>query len=449
MTTATHPQDAAYKLRLEYVPIDTLRHAEYNPRVISDATKASVRTSIEIHGAKDPLLVNRAPGREGVIIGGNLRWEVMKDLGYTEAPVIFLDIPDIAKEKDLCLRLNKAVGEWDYDLLAEFDESFLESVGFDSEELDEIFEDEPIEAEFDLKKELEKLDIKEISVQKGDIYDLDGSRLMCGDSSVEADMLALVGSEKIDMVMTDPPYRLDYLKPGNASGGFGAKQNRRYIETTVLPENFTELWMNNVSKVAAKNFSIICYENWKNIREVWGEMEKHWKIRNMIVWHVPNRNQSHPSKYKFFSKHDIAVVATSADHPGTDLSEESEMLENEYRTALFAVSGKPQWEGYESGKKYAPTDFVEFNAANEKTSGQSIIFGVKPVEILIPYIKVLTRRDQIVLEPFCGSGSTLIASAMLHRRCFIMEKSPIYAEVALNRWEKFSGKKRVKVHGAQ
>jgi DNA modification methylase len=406
-----------------------------------------------MHGAKDPLLVNRALGRDGVIIGGNLRWEVMKDLGYAEVPVIFVDIPDIEKEKDLCLRLNKAVGEWDFDLLAEFDESFLANIGFDSEELDSIFEDEPIEEQFDLAKELEKLKIGEITVQKGDIYDLDGSRLMCGDSTVEVEVLALMGDQKVDMVMTDPPYRLDYLRGktrnGESTTGFGTKKNRRYLETESLPPDFTELWMGNVEKVANKDFSIICYENWKNLREIWSEMEKRWKVRNMIVWHLPNRNQGYAGKLKFFSKHDIAMVGTSEDNTGLNLEPEDELYQNEYETALFAISGKPHWESYGKDKPYCPTDFIEFTTSDEKSSGQSVIFGVKPPQILIPYIKVLTKRAQLVLEPFGGSGSTLIASITLGRRCFLMEKSPVYAEVILNRWERFTGKKRVKVHGSQ
>lgn len=440
------------KLLIEYVPITSLRHAEYNPRVVNDETKASVRASMEKHGAVDPLIINKAPGREGVIIGGNLRFEVMKDLGYEDVPVVSVTIPDLEKEKDLCLRLNKAVGEWDLKLLAEFDTSFLKDIGFGSEELDEIFAVEPKEQHFNLEKALEKIGIDTITVEKGDLYDLDGSRLYVGDSTIEADMLALMGEEKADMVMTDPPYRLEYLRGktrnGESTTGFGSKKNRRYLETDSLPPDFTTLWMNNVAKVAATDFSIICYENWKNLREVWGEMEKHWKVRNMIVWHLPNRNQGYASKNKFFSKHDIAMVGTSEEHKGLDLAEEDKLLEEEYRTALFAINGKPHWEPYGKGKRYCPTDFIDFNAADEKSSGQGVIFGVKPLEILIPYIKVLTRRGQLVLEPFGGSGSTLIASTTLGRRCRIMEKSPVYAEVILDRWEKFTGKKRVKVHGA-
>jgi len=91
------------------------------------------------------------------------------------------------------------------------------------------------------------------------------------------------------MCLTDPPYILDYLKSKKKNGkpteGFGYKRDRTYLETDVLPDNFTELWMNNIKKISKDNFTIIVYENWKNIRTIWDEMEKYWKVKNMIVWH--------------------------------------------------------------------------------------------------------------------------------------------------------------------
>jgi len=126
-------------------------------------------------------------------------------------------------------------------------------------------------------------------------------------------------------------------------------------------------------------------------------------------------------------------------------SPEEELLQNEYETALYAISGKPHWEGYKKGKKIQPTDFIEYRASDEKSSGQGIIFGTKPLEILIPYIKVLTKRSDLIVEPFGGSGSTLIAAEKMKRRCFLMEKSPVYAEVIRNRWEKLTGKKAKKL----
>ena len=430
------------------VAITKLKPTKYNPRKWSEESIKQLTESIKRFGLVDPIIVNGSKERENIVIGGHFRLKVAKDLGYKEIPVVYVNLPDEAKEKELNLRLNRNLGEWDLELLAEFDQSLLEDVGFSSEELDDIFDlDIDTPEQFDLEKELEKLDINQIEAKNGDVYQLGDCRLMVGDSTVEADVLKLMDREKADMCLTDPPYILDYLnakRHGNPTEGFGTKRNRRYLETDVLPDNFTELWMANIAKYAKPDFSIICYENWKNLRTIWAEMEKYWKIKNMIVWHLPNRHQGFSAKYKFFSKHDIAMVGASG-VVEYNYDEEPDGMQEEYETALYAIAGKPQWEGYQGGKKYQPTDFIEFNADDEKHSGQGIVFGTKPLDILIPYIKVLSKRNDLVVEPFCGSGSTLIASVKLKRRCYAMEKSPVYAEVAMKRWEKLTGLKRKKL----
>jgi len=437
-------------LHIVYVPVVDLIASEYNPRKWDTEAKEQLKESILRFGVVDPLLANSAENRKNILIGGHFRLSVLKELGYIEVPVVYLNIPDLEKEKELNIRLNKNLGEFDLELLAEFDESFLKDIGFDSEELDDIFEEEDTEETFDLEAELAKLDINNIEIKKGDVWEIDGSRLCCGDSTIEEDVMRLMGDERADFVLTDPPYLLDYLhgkgRHGEATTGFGAKKNRRYLETDVLPDNFTELWMSNIAKIQKDHFAIIVYENWKNIRTIWGEMEKYWKVKNMLVWHLPNRNQGYAGKHKFFSKHDIAMVGTSDEHTGLNEEQEEDLLQNEYETALFAITGKPHWESYGAGKKFCPTDFIDYKAADEKSSGQGIIFGTKPIEILIPYIKVLTKRGDLIVEPFGGSGSTLIASIKMKRRCFLMEKSPIYAEVIKRRWEMASGKKAIKIN---
>jgi DNA modification methylase len=437
-------------LKVVYLPINEINPAEYNPRKWTEDATKQLSESIKRFGLVDPFIVNSAENRKNIVIGGHFRLKVAKDLGFTEVPVVYINISDIEKEKELNLRLNKNTGEWDWNLLADFDSTFLDSVGFSSEELDQIFEIEDTPEQFDLQKELLKLDITSINIKKGDVYNLGGSRLMCGDSTIEDDIIKLMDGEKADMCFTDPPYILDYLngktKHGKAVTGFGAKRDRRYLETDVLPPDFTSKWMDNISKVQNESFSIIVYENWKNLRTIWGEMEKHWKVKNMIVWHLPNRHQGFSAKYKFFSKHDIAMVGASKE-TNIEFNNEPETdgLQEEYETALYAISGKPQWEGYEKGKKIQPTDHVEFNASDEKHSGQGVVFGTKPIEILIPYIKVLTKRDDLIVEPFGGSGSTLIAATKMKRRCYLMEKSPVYAEVIKKRWEKLTGLRAKKI----
>lgn len=436
-------------LKIETVKIKDLNPAPYNPRKWSEEAIEQLRESVQRFGVVDPLLVNNAKGRENVVIGGHFRLKVAKDLGITELPVVYVTIPELEREKELNLRLNKNLGEWNLDLLKEFDEAILSDIGFTSEELDSVFDIDDTPENFDLKKELEKLDIQ-VEAKKGDIYQLGDSRLMVGDSTIPEDFEKLMNGEQGDLCLCDPPYRLSYMKGGIRHGepvtGFGAKRNRRYLETEELPDDFTAKWMQNVANHAKDDFSIIVYEAWHNLREIWSCLEAHWKVKNMIVWHLPNRHQGFAAKYKFFSKYDIAMVgaggAVEYNH-----KEEPDGLQEEYETALYAISGKPQWEGYQKGKdkRFMPTDFIEFNADDEKHSGQNIIFGTKPIEILIPYIKVLTRRDGLVVEPFCGSGSTLIAATKLHRRCYVMEKSSVYAEVAMKRWEKLTGQKRVKL----
>jgi DNA modification methylase len=437
------------KINIVEVPINELQASEYNPRKHSKEQSDQLKESIKRFGLVDPIICNNAPERKNIIIGGHFRAEVAKELGMTSVPVVYIQISDLEKEKELNLRLNKNTGEFDLDLLAEFDEAFLSDIGFNSQDLDNIFPAEDNTEQFNLQEELEKLNIQNITVQKGDIYELNGSRLLCGDSTIEADMLKLMNSEKADMCFTDPPYILDYLKgktkqKDGITTGFGAKKNRRYLETDILPDDFTELWMGNISKVAKESFVIIVYENWKNLRTIWGEIEKYWKVKNMIVWHLPNRVQGFSAKYRFFNKHDIAMVGAS-DELAINREDEEELLESEYETALYAISGKPHWESYEKGKKICPTDFIEFKSADEKSSGQGVIFGTKPTEILIPYIKVLTKRGDLIVEPFGGSGSTLMAAIKMNRRCYLMEKCPIYVEVILKRWEKETGQKPVKI----
>ena len=233
-------------------------------------------------------------------------------------------------------------------------------------------------------------------------------------------------------------------KRSKATEGFGYKRDRRYLGTDILPPDFMARWLANIRKVQKEDFSIISFENWKNLKQMWEEMEKFYKIRNVIIWHVPNRVQGFAAKYKFFDKFDIAVVGTSG-KINLNLNPEKELFQNEYEAALFATSGKPHWEPYKKGKKYCPTDFIQHAAADEKNSGQGVVFGTKPLEILYPYIKVLTQRGDLVIEPFGGSGSTGVAALKLGRRCYMMEKSSVYCEIIKRRIEKLLGLKAIKL----
>jgi DNA modification methylase len=125
-------------MEVKNVKIGELKFAEYNPRVATKKETSELKKSLERFGFVEPVVVNSAPKRKNIIIGGHFRVKVAKDIGLKEVPVHYVKISDLKKEKELNLRLNKNLGHWDYDLLAGFDEEMLENVGFDSSELDKI-----------------------------------------------------------------------------------------------------------------------------------------------------------------------------------------------------------------------------------------------------------------------------------------------------------------------
>ena len=219
------------ELKVVSVPIKDLKRPEYYVRKQSKETEEDLIESMNRFGIVDPILVNDAPERLNIVIGGDFKLRMAQKIGYTEVPVIYITIDEVEKEKELNLRLNQNVGEFDWKLLAQFDEKFLDMIGFSSEDLDSIFPVEEQPEVFDLENEMKKLEIDGADIQTGDMFDLDGSRLLVGDSMIEEDMLKLMGGEKADMVMTDPPYLLDYLKGKKKSEdnkGFGYKRDRIY-----------------------------------------------------------------------------------------------------------------------------------------------------------------------------------------------------------------------------
>lgn len=128
-------------IKVEYVGIDLLIPSDYNPRKWSEDQKKDLKESITRFGTVDPIIVNSNEERKNIVIGGHFRLEVCKELGYTTVPVVYINLTP-EKEKELNLRLNKNQGEFDFDLLSKMDESFLADIGFNSEELDMIFDED-------------------------------------------------------------------------------------------------------------------------------------------------------------------------------------------------------------------------------------------------------------------------------------------------------------------
>jgi DNA modification methylase len=195
-------------LNIIYVDPQELKPSEYNPRASSPKEEKDLKESISQFGLVDPIIVNRCPSRHNVVIGGHFRLRMAKELGFTEVPVVYVDIPDASRERELNLRLNKNSGSWDFDLLSNFDKDLLRDVGFSNDEMQKIFDTTVVEDGFNAEEEYGR--IAEAETKRGDLYQLGPHRLLCGDSTLIDDVNKVMAGELADMVFTDPPYNVNY-----------------------------------------------------------------------------------------------------------------------------------------------------------------------------------------------------------------------------------------------
>ena len=210
-------------MQVETISIDELVSPEWNPRVISELEMEKLKNSIKEFGYVDPIIVNR---HNNHIVGGNQRCQALKVLGYEEVDVIFINEPDINKEKALNISLNNISGEWDtikldkilHDLeLEDFD---LKLTSFDDLQINDLELDidtsnfyenvqtsaeEPVDIEEDDYKILEEEDIQ-VNVKTGDLFALGNHFLLCGDSTNEANVKKLMNGTKAKILFTSPPY---------------------------------------------------------------------------------------------------------------------------------------------------------------------------------------------------------------------------------------------------
>lgn len=189
-------------MKIVEVEVGRLRPSEYNPRMMTENEVKDLTESIRRFGLVDPLLVNRHSGRENVVIGGHQRLKIASSLGFSTVPVVFLDL-DEKRERELNLRLNRNLGGWDWDLLANFDKELLLDVGFEEPELNKYFQIDIVEDDVPEPR-------PNPNVKLGDLFQLGNHRLLCGDATKKEDVERLMDGQKADMVFTDPPYGVDY-----------------------------------------------------------------------------------------------------------------------------------------------------------------------------------------------------------------------------------------------
>lgn len=421
-------------MEIEHIKITDLKPAEYNPRRISDEDYQKLKNSISTFGLVDPIIVNL---KNMHIVGGHQRYDVLLDEHMldndflAELPMIRLgdvgfvftdtelSIRDDDHEKALNLALNKISGEWDElklkPLLEELELSpiDIQLTGFSEPELEELNIDTTEETgEGVVEDDYVEPDELEVTVKKGDIYKLGNHRLMCGDSTNDEDIKKLMNNQKSDMIFTDPPWNVNYgaVKPDNSQG----YTTRKILNDSMTSDQFKEFLTNIFTAVkeilhdGAITYVVMSAQEWGNIMNVLSQCEFHWS--STIIW-VKDR-----------------LILSRKD----------------YHTQY-----EPIWYGWLSNsrrlhplKDRKQSDVWEIPRPTKSEEHPTM----KPIELCSRAITNSTDPNNNVIDIFGGSGSTLIACEQTNRNCYMMELSPHYCQVIINRWETFTGEKAEQIN---
>ena len=413
-------------IKIEQVPVKDLKPAAYNPRKWDEKALADMKESISHFGLCDPLIVNGAPARKNVVIGGHLRLKVATLLGHAEVPVVYLNIPEIEREKELNLRLNKNVGAWDEELLKAFDTDLLLDVGFTPDELNSFFDDvlEISDDGFDVEEELAKITKPE--TKPGDLYQLGDHRLLCGDALDPAQVAKLMDTERAHMIFSDPPYNiaLDYRKGIGTKGKYTTEKLVNDSKGTKEYETFLGDALRNALTASRPDAHIFF---WCDEKYVWLLQTLYEKYgvanRRLCLW---VKNNFDPTPQVAFNKVIELCVYGTKGSPALNPSIRnlSEVLNKEANSiGLYddLMSIVQLW----LVKRDTTTDY-------EHPTQKPITLCEKP-------IKRCSAPGDIILDLFGGSGSTLIAAEQLKRRAFLVEIDPTFCDLIVRRWEHFTG----------
>lgn len=409
-------------LEIVYVPVDDLRKADYNPRTHTDGDEAHLTTSIDTYGPVEPLVVNAAPKRKNIIIGGHFRLEVMRKLGYETVPVVYVHIPDIKREKELNLRLNRNVGRWDLEKLGDlFDTEFLLNVGFDDTDLSQIWDDALAAEDDTFDVEAAVKEIKKPKAKPGDLYDLGGHRLLCGDSTDQKTVQRLVGKHRIDMLYCDPPYNisLDYSAGVSNKMQYGGKTNDS--RTNDDYRSFLLSTLRNGLMASKEDCHVFTYCDQRYIgmlQLLYPELGVDFK--RVVLWIKNNFNMT--PQVAFNKCYEPCVYGTrGSPYLSPRAHNFTEILNKEISNGNRTIDDIMDMFDIWLCKRLPTTEYEHPTAKNPTLHERSL--------------RRCTKPGDLVLDLFGGSGSTLIAAHQMKRKCFLMEWDPVFVDVILRRFE--------------
>ncbi len=420
MTVSSRPS-----LTVDQVPIDQLHPDPANPRRISDDELDALERSLREFGFVQPVLARR---EDATVIGGHQRLVAARRLGYASVPVTWLDI-SIEQARLLGLALNKISGSWDDALLARLladleatPELDLSLSGFGEDEVAKLLRS--LEAR-DKRDRLETFDLEaaekdaeraEPRTKLGELWILGEHRLLCGDSTDQASVERLMAGEKASLLATDPPYLVNY-RGGNhpQSRHNSAKTKDKHWDDYEDPEAAVAFYVGFLRAALPHLEPNVALYQW-HAHKRQALVEAAWHacgllVHQQIIW-VKARGVLTHSHYLW--GHEPCFYGW--------------------------VEGAPP-------SRKPPANESTVWRIDQQGSSMGIHPTQKPLALFERPIGFHTEPGAICYEPFLGSGTQLIATERLGRRCYALELEPRYVDIAVARWQAFSGELAVRADG--
>lgn len=441
------------KLHIRTMKLKDLKRADYNPRIFlmpNDPEFEKLKRSIETFGLVEPIVYNE---RTGTVVGGHQRLSVLEHLGWDEVDVSVVNLAE-EEEKVLNVALNKIEGGWDNyklkDLLEELDtgQFNISLTGFDEDEIENLMtqfhiedESEVKEDDFDLDKAADEI-VEPVS-KLGDIWRLGRHRLVVGDSTNPEVLRLLLDGKEADMVFTDPPYNVNY------EGSNGKKIQNDHMEDSKFYIFLREAF-DAMHEVLTKGGPIyVCHADseGRNFRNAFSDAG--FLMKQCIVW-VKNSLVLGRQDYQW--KHEPILYGwkEGAAHKWYGGRKETTVMETPVDLAISRYSDHvvltftngtqstvvkvPSYEILYAGNDEGSTTW---RIEKPKKNGDHPT--MKPISLCARAIKNSSQPNEIVLDPFGGSGSTLMAAHQVGRCAYIAEIDPIYADVIVKRYRDFIG----------
>ena len=415
---------------MEVVKINTVKLNPNNPRIIKDDKFEKLVQSI-----KDfPEMLNIRPivvNKDMIILGGNMRYKACKEAGLKEVPIIITDLSE-EKQREFLIKDNTSGGEWDWEVLAnKWDVEELESWGLDVPELEipTILETEPEEDDFEIPNEIQTDIVLE------DLFEIGEHRLLCG-SSTEMDTWEKVMNGKLaDMVMTDPPYNVDY------QGGTGLKIMNDKMDNNSFYQFLYDFYtaLGSYTKKGGAWYVWHADSEGANFRQAMKDAGI--MVKQCLIW-VKNSMVLGRQDYQW--KHEPCLYGwkEGAAHYFTNERMHTTVIEDKIDVRKLT---KDQMKNMLIDIMSDKNKTTIINC--DKPSRNSEHPTMKPILLLAPLIKNSSKENELVADGFLGSGSTMVASHQLNRKCYGMELDPKYCQVIVDRMRKLDSTLIIKKNG--